>query len=334
MEIKKIKYVKQIVFSTYAQYEFSYKNITVNPGIRYENINLNFLNYGNNDYERLGSDLKKAKNNLSILLPGIGINYATNERLSIFASVHKGFSPPGMPSTSSTNGQAKTETALNYEIGFKFNNDFTKTQLVGFMNNYNNILGSDNVSSGGAGTGNMFNAGKATIQGIELSTEFNLMTFINKQSSYNIPLNLAYTFTNAKFNETFVNAGGDWGSGTIQKGDLIPFVTPHVIFISLGFSNKILNCTLISRFVSNTRAKVGRDNTIVPANNINYNDVNSIEKYVVFDFSTNYNFYKNFTVFATLNNIANKKYIVANLPQGYRPGMPFGINVGFKLNLL
>lgn len=202
------------------------------------------------------------------------------------------------------------------------------------MNNYNNILGSDNVSSGGAGTGNMFNAGKATIQGIELSTEFNLMTFINKQSSYNIPLNLAYTFTNAKFNETFVNAGGDWGNGTIQKGDLIPFVTPHVIFISLGFSNKILNCTLISRFVSNTRAKVGRDNTIVPANNINYNDVNSIEKYVVFDFSTNYNFYKNFTVFATLNNIANKKYIVANLPQGYRPGMPFGINVGFKLNLL
>ncbi|MBK7634280.1 MAG: hypothetical protein IPJ13_08270 [Saprospiraceae bacterium] len=34
------------------------------------------------------------------------------------------------------------------------------------------FLGSDNVSGGGAGTGDMFNAGHAKIQGLEIGLEY------------------------------------------------------------------------------------------------------------------------------------------------------------------
>jgi len=37
--------------------------------------------------------------------------------------------------------------------------------------------------------------------------------------------------------------------------------------------------------------------------------------------------------YALINNITNNKAIVANLPQGYRPSMPLGANIGVKINL-
>ena len=114
----------------------------------------------------------------------------------------KGFSPPGMPSVTSTE-QARVETAVNYELGYRFNKYGLNAQIAGFLNNYDNILGSDNVSSGGAGTGNMFNAGKAKIQGIELSMNMICWQAAVQQAGLRLPLGIAYTYTSAKFQETF-----------------------------------------------------------------------------------------------------------------------------------
>lgn len=315
--------------ATYLQYDFKYKGLTVTPGLRYESIKFDLQNYGNNDYGRIGTDLKTAKNDLTIALPGIGVNYAINPDMGVFGGVHKGFSPPGMPSVTSTE-QARVETAVNYELGYRFNKYGLNAQIAGFLNNYDNILGSDNVSSGGAGTGNMFNAGKAKIQGIELSMEYDLLASRSTASGLRLPLGIAYTYTSAKFQETFKNGGGDWGSGVINKGDLIPFITPHLLITSLGIEHQKFDVTLISRFVGNTRTKPGQGNEVIPDSNVKYGDVNTIGKYWVFDISGNYKFHKNFSAFTMLTNVFNNKYIVANLPQGYRPGMPFGINLGLK----
>lgn len=318
--------------ASYFQYEFKFKALTISPGIRYEKINFEFLNFGNTDFARTESALKTAKNDLFIFLPGIGVNYAIQEKMSVFGGVHKGFSPPGMPSITSTTGQAQTETAINYELGYRYHSNDLKTQIVGYLNNYSNILGSDNISGGGAGTGDMFNAGNAKIQGLEVSLEYNLLSRISKNSKLRMPLGIAYTFTDAKFQETFVNAGGDWGTGTINKGDLIPFITPHLFTATIGLETNKFNFTLVNRFIGNTRTQAGGSGTIIPSENVTYNAVNSIANYWAFDFSGNYNFHKQFTVFSTLNNLTNNQYIVANLPQGYRPGMPLGVNLGLKVN--
>jgi Fe(3+) dicitrate transport protein len=320
-------------WATYLSYDVTYKGLKLSPGIRYEKISLDFKDFGNADNARLGTALKSAANQLSIVLPGIGVNYDITNDMSVFIGVHKGFSPPGMPSITSTTGQAKAESSVNYELGYRYEKHGFNTQITGFLNNYDNILGSDYVSGGGAGTGNMFNAGKAKIQGLEVSVSFDLAHKKEASNNIKLPLTLAYTYTSAKFQETFVSGGGDWGSGIIYKGDLIPFITPHLLTSSLGIESKNFDVTLTARYTGETRNKPGQDDAIFPAQNVSFANINSLRGFLIIDLSTNYKISETFTVFVLVNNLTNSKAIVSNLPQGYRPNIPLSFNFGVKANL-
>lgn len=317
----------------YFNYEFAFKGFKLSPGIRYEYIEFEFLNYGNADYTRIGTNLKSAKNYLSVFLPGVTASYDINSTMNAFIGVHKGFSPPGMPSVTSTTGQASEEIAINYEVGCRYGNKGLDIQVVGFLSDYSNLLGSDNVSGGGAGTGDMFNAGNATIQGIEFSADYVLKPAKTKYPDLKIPFRVAYTFTDARFNETFVNGGGDWGTGTINSNDMIPFITPHLAMVSLGIEGKKFSALFSGRYVGLTRTTPGQNEMITPVSNDNFVDVNAISAFTIIDFSANYHFNKTWTVFSTINNLTNNRNIVSNLPQGYRPAMPFAVNLGLKVNL-
>ena len=319
--------------ATFISYDVSYKGLKLSPGIRYEKIHLDFQNYGTEDNARLGTALKSAQNELSILLPGIGANYEINPYMSVFAGIHKGFSPPGVPSVSSTTGQANAEESINYELGYRVEKSGFSGQVVGFLNDYDNILGSDNISGGGAGTGDLFNAGNAKIKGFEIHVTYNLLHKNKAYSRIKIPINIAYTYTSAMFQETFVNGGGDWGTGTINKGYYIPFITPHLFTTSIGFENKKFNTTLLCRYTGDTRTKPGQSSLIVPNHQEKYTDVNTLNGFLIIDVSANYKLSKMFIVFSTINNLLNNKAIIANLPQGYRPNMPLSFNAGLKANI-
>jgi Fe(3+) dicitrate transport protein len=269
----------------YVHYELKNRNLKITPGIRIEKINFDLDNYGNNDYERQGTALKQGTNNLLVVLPGIGVHYSLCKYGGIFGGIHQGFSPPGMPNVSTGATQAKPEMAVNFELGYRFTNDYFKTQIVGFYNDYNNILGTDNVSGGGAGTGELFNAGNAKISGVECSVEYDLMQLINKKSNIKLPLAAAYTLTNARFSDTFVNAGGDWGTGLIQSGDNIPFITPQLFAATLGIEINNFDATLSGRYTGQTRTKPGQGEVLVPNTSNAYKNVNTIDSYFVMDLS-------------------------------------------------
>lgn len=317
--------------ATFLNYDISFKRLKVSPGVRYENINFDFQNYGTADNARLGTVLRSAENQLTVILPGIGLHYWLNENMNLLGGIHKGFSPPGMPSVTATSGQARMETSVNYELGYHFEKNGYTAQVVGFFNNYSNILGSDNISGGGLGTGDMFNAGNAHIRGIEISFEGNLLSNKNYPSGLSFPVSLAYTFTDARFQETFINGGGDWGTGRINQGERIPFITPHLLTANVGVSNQKFDLTLSSRFTGITRVKPGAGALIIPDNVVKYADVNALAGFLIIDLSTNYDVTKSVTAFATINNLTNSKAIVANLPQGYRPNMPLSLNTGLKI---
>ncbi|MCS6904705.1 MAG: TonB-dependent receptor [Bacteroidia bacterium] len=316
-------------WATFFQYSLHYKNLTITPGIRWEKIDLRLKNYGNTDNARIGTFLKEATNALAVVLPGVGINYTINSQMSIFGGLHKGFSPPGTPSLN-TEKQAKVETALNYELGYRYFHEVVIAQFCLFLSNYDNILGSDQISAGGMGTGNMFNAGKAKAQGIEINIEYDIIQSIYKKSIVKLPISLIYTYTDAYFQQAFRSMGGDWGTQIIQKNDKIPFITPHQLTLVTSLQTTQFNVTLVSRFIGETRTTPGQNVTITPRNNVKYTDVNAIASYWVVDLSANYKFYRHFTIFMLINNLFNATYIVANLPQGYRPGIPFAFNLGAK----
>ncbi len=316
--------------AVHSSYDLSFKGVTLSPGVRYEKIRLRLENFGNNNLERSGS--RSESNELTVILPGMGINYEIDKSMNVFIGVHKGFSPPGPPSvTLSAESQAKAETSINYELGYRYEDYGLNTQVVGFYNDFDNILGSDTMSSGGVGSGDMYNAGKAKILGLEFSLTYDLLHKRTSNPDLKLPFGMSYTYTDATFQETFTNAGGDWGSGVINKGDLIPFITPHVWSGIFGIENKIFNIGLIARYIGPTKTKPGgRTDIKYPNQETKYSDINAIEAYWILDVSINWKFSKNFTIFSTVNNITNNKAIVASLPQGYRPNIPLSFNLGLK----
>lgn len=314
----------------FADYQMSYKKFTLQAGVRHEKIGLDFSNYGTADYARLGTNLSTGSNQLQIWLPGISLDYTINANQLLFVGAHKGFSPPGMPSTSSIE-QAKAEIAVNYEMGYRFNGQRLQIQAVIFRSDYQNLLGSDNISGGGMGTGDLFNAGKALAQGLELSSKSYLE--FDKLASIKFPLQLNYTFTQALFQETFINGGGDWGSGQITSGDYIPFITPHLLSVSAGVESQRWNMTVSANYVGKTRIKPGQDAMVFAASNENYAVVSAIQAFTTVDCSVNLHLNKRWDLYTSIQNIGNNKHIVANLPQGYRPLMPRAVVLGIKLNL-
>jgi len=316
--------------ATYLSYDIQFQKLKVSPGVRHENIDFEIQNFGNADNARLGAALRSAENNLSILLPGLGLTYDFNPNLNLFGGIHKGFSPPGMPSLATNSGQAKSETSVNYELGYRYEKGGITSQMSGFYNNYDNILGSDNLSGGGAGTGDMFNAGNAKIQGVEISLGYDLLYKKDTYSSTKLPVSLAYTYTSARFQDTFINGGGDWGSGQINQGDFIPFITPNLLTAMVGIEKGKFSANVMGRFNGETRIKPGQDELVFPSANASLAQINALKSFLIIDLSSNYSISKTFTVFTTVNNLTNSKAIVANLPQGYRPNMPLSFNVGLK----
>lgn len=318
--------------AAFIRYDFQYKGLKVSPGVRYEKIHFLFQQYGTRDNARTGINLQTAENDIVVFLPGLGLYYEINQRWNVFGGIHRGFSPPGMPSLTSAEVQAKAESSVNYELGSRYESEGISIQATGFLNNYDNILGSDNVSGGGAGTGDMFNAGKAIIRGLEFSAEYNLLQHIYKTSRVKLPVTLVYTYTSAVFGETFRNGGGDWGSGIIHKGDFLPFITPHVFSGMVGFEHTRFDVTLTGRYTGQTSIKPMQDDYIFPASDISLDAINALPGFLIIDASANFHFRKNFTAFVAVNNMTNNTAIVSNLPQGYRPNMPASFLSGIKVH--
>ena len=319
-------------FSGYLSYDLGFKGLKISPGIRCEHILLDLQNYGISDNARLGTALKSGENTVFVVLPGIGINYQFNENIQTFGGIHKGFSPPGTPITGTVNTQANSETSINYELGLRYAKNGVQFEMTGFWNDYDNILGSDNVSGGGLGTGDLFNAGHANVYGLELGLDFELLSLTDFKSKIKLPVDLNYTYTHATFDQTFVNGGGDWGSGTISRGDFIPFITPHLWTASLGFELNRFSTYITGRYTGETRVSPGQGELIVPNQDVKFTSVNALADFLMVDLSTNYKMNKSLTLFSTVNNLTNNKAIVANLPQGYRPNIPLSINLGLKVS--
>lgn len=315
--------------AAFFNYTMKWKGLVITPGLRYEDIRFELFNYGNADEARLGTALKSATNRMKVFLPGIGLNYKIDPTMDVYAGIHKGFSPPGMPSVTSSVEQARPEMAINYELGYRYEYKKLRIDVAGFRSDYENILGSDNMSAGGAGTGDMFNAGDAVIQGLELS--FNTTLIQNK--NWSLPIQFCYTYTDAQFKDSFRNAGGDWGSGMIYQGDKIPFIPAHAFTLNLGFESKRCSANINARYVGTTRTKPGQGNTVAPSDQNPFSTVNSIAAFLVMDFSANYKMGKGLTCFSTINNFTNNRSIVANLPNGYRPNMPISLMFGIKADI-
>ncbi len=296
----------------YAQYKLKSGKFTVIPGLRYENIRMEEKNYGKSDPERAAAALIQNTNHVQVFIPGIGIDYQHNRYMSIFAGIHKGFSPPGPLD------ETEPEQSVNYETGLRYYKNALSWQITGFFNDYSNLLGSDLAASGGSGTGDLFNAGEVQTKGLEFQLGFDLLSVVG-ENALRIPLSLSYTYTDAIFKNSFISTFEDWGN--VLAGDQFPYLARHQFALLLGVENRKFSADLSGRFMDRMRAVPGQGS--IPANE-------KLDSWFVLDAGAMYRISPIVSLFANGTNLTNAAYAVARRPAGLRPGMPRSFNIGIK----
>ena len=295
--------------ATYVLYKLTWNNLTITPGLRYENMTLRKEDFGKNDSERTGIDLATRENNVDVLIPGIGANYKFNPDVSVFGGIHRGFAPPG------NKEGTDPEESINYELGTRFNFLGLTGEFVGYYNDYSNLLGSDLAATGGSGSLDLFNAGAATVKGIEFLLNYDVLR--NSTGTMTLPITFSYTLTDARFDSDFESDDSIYGK--VSKGDQIPYIPQNQFNFTVALEGDRFNLSLSGRYTSEFRTQAGVGD--IP-------EEFKIGSNFIVDAAARYFYTPKITFFVNTMNIFDSTYEVARTPAGLRPGAPFMINAG------
>lgn len=305
---------KADALAAHAAYDLDLGRLAIHPGIRYEHIVMAQDDFGKQDPGRTGFALTRTQNSVDVWIPGIGADLEISKVVGVFAGVHKGFSPPGVqPGT-------MPESSINYEAGVRIERSGVNIQVIGFLNNYSEMLGSDLAAAGGSGTGDLFNAGKAVVQGVEFCANWDALNGLSTRSR--MPLSVAYTFTDARFGSSFNSSFEPWGN--VLEGDKIPYTPAHQLNGRIGFETGKFICGISVNFQSEVATVTGT---------LNDASATKISARAILDANVSYRLTTHFEVFSTVANLGNTVYEAAQLPAGSRPGMPRMVQGGVRLRL-
>lgn len=293
-------------------YNLHFDNFTFTPGLRYEDIKLTSSNYGSNDITRAGTSLLRATNKINVWIPGMGILYKINDDYNVFTSVHKGFSPPG------AKVGEDAENSINTEVGFRFRKNALQGEIIAYYNNFSNLQGSDSMSGGGTGTGDLFNAGAAIVKGIEFLATYDIID--NREKDFKLPVTISYTLTDTELKNNFNSS--IWGA--VKSGDEIPYIAKNQFAITTAFETEKFSLALSGKYVDAFRTLAGTGT--IPAKN-------KVGSNFIVDFSARYHLNQHISLMGNIMNLMDKEYAVSRVPAGLRPGQPFGINFGIMAQL-
>lgn len=282
-------------------YETTWDRLFIQTAARLEDISYEEFNELN---------LEQTESSDNIFAPGMGVFYQAFNGGGFLLGVHKGFTPVGPGQASNI----KPEEAMNYELGVRYSGSFG-VELIGFYSDYTNILGTCTQSSGCAVSNldQRFNGGEAEILGAEL-----LLTKDFKSGAFTFPVKANATYTEAQFKTQFDTTLPDWGSGTVNPGDPVPYIPEVQGNLTLGVQWKDLSGFLNYNYL-------GKMADQAVALNREY-----VDSRWVLDFSSRYNISPKSQVYFKADNITGEEYGVSYRPQGLRPGKAQSFIVGLK----
>ena len=287
----------------------------VTPGLRYESIDLVRTRYAPADPGRTAAaDAQTTQ--VDAVIPGLGLSYEARPDVSFFGGVHRGFAPPGPGAAQGT----KVEESINYEVGARLQRDAAHAEIVGFFNDYGNLLGRDSLATGGTGEGELFNGGKARVYGVEASGQWNPAAALGLAPA--LPIRVAYTFTQAEFRNSFESQFGPWGN--VRFGDELPYVPRHQLYAAVEMEHQAWRARLEGFLVGQMRTMAGQG-VYVPTE--------STDSYAVVNVSAEYQLTDGASLFASVQNLADSVHIVARHPAGVRPGLSRFVQAGVKIAL-
>ena len=294
--------------------------LTLSPGLRVEHVRQRREDYGAADPERSGSP-ETRENTVTALIPGLAARLDTGPVL-VFAGLHRGFAPP------SSEPGVEAERSLNGELGLRAEatdrrGSVAGVQAVAFATDYDNLLGADFASSGGTGTGDLFNGGAARVVGAEVSADG---TWVGQR--VRVPVRLAYTYTDARFREGFTSAFLPWG--VVREGDQLPYVAPHTLTVGAGVENEWSRLDLRAAYTAATRDRAGQG-PIPEAERIDARLVVDLAAETPVPFiDLGRRRGAGLHAVVAVRNLLDARYVASRRPAGLRPGLPRTVIVGLR----
>lgn len=302
--------------AVFLQDTFTTGRWTWTPGVRIESIDLERRDFGRADPDRTGDALALRENSLTEVIPGLGVGYRLDDRSNLFFGVHRGFSPPSPSSTQ----EVDAESSVNYELGWRYSSGDVSGELVGFFNDYQNLLGSDTLSGGGQGTGDQFNGGRVEVRGLEAGMTVDLAPSPRARLSW--PLRLAYTYTAGEFRNAFESDFSEWGP-RVARGDRLPYLPEHQLHAGLSAEALRWSLHLDGSYSAAMRTRPGSGP--IPAEA-------QVESRVLFDLRAEVRVTERVKAWGQVLNLTDEVYVAARRPAGLRPGRPRAVLFGFSVD--
>ena len=304
------------VTSFFIDTEIRAGNWILTPGLRFEDIDMQRLDFATDDPTRSQGPIRNRQNSVSVLIPGMGALYRLNEDWRLLAGIHKGFNPPAPGSN------VDEESSINYEFGTRYDSGNFGFESIYFHNDYDNLVGTVTSSTGGGGEiGDQFDGGAVIVQGLEVGTDYRLPTIGN--SNLDLPLSLRYTWTTeAEFHSAFESDFDPWGD--VEIGDQLPYIPEHQLRATAGLQSDKWNLNLAASYIGKMRSVAGQGEFI---------PTETIDSHLVWDMLASWQITPRFRSYFKVDNLLNDTYIAARRPAGVRPGLERTAYLGITFSL-
>ena len=279
--------------------------LALNTALRYEDVETSRRQYSTQNR----SDTPSLRsNNTQEWLPGLSATYQLNGNWQVLAGVHKGFSPLG--------GGAKTEeepeSSVNYEAGLRYDNDQWFVEAIGFWSDFENKA--ENCSNGNpcsnGKTSGSYVTGDAVIAGLEFQFSNSFLI-----GSMTVPVDVAYTYTQAEVSEDNTNEG-------IADGDKLANIPEHTFSLRSGIETAMGWDNYVSiKYIDETCNAIGCAGNFVDT-----------DAFVSADLISHYALNESVIVFLKVENVLDKRAIVSRSPDGARPNKGRMASVGFSMD--
>ena len=301
------------------------EQLTVTPGIRLENFD-----YERNIFRRNYTDTSLTNNsNVFSVVPGLGVNYNFNDIYSVFAGVHRGFAPPRIKDAITSGGEAlelEAELSWNYEAGLRANiSSFMFLELTGFMLNFSNQIIPVSESSGGTGTG-LVNGGETLHLGVETGISFALDKFINSDYEFMLGINLTAGKSTYEA-DRFITVDDEKIN---IKDNKLPYAPEIYLSVMLDINSPFgLGVQLSGSYIG--EQFTDELNTVEASPD---GQTGKMPSYFVLDITGRYYSSElNSSLYISVKNLLDERYIASRRPQGIKVGLPRFITAGMEITL-
>ncbi len=304
------------VVSVWLDNDIETGNWIFQPGVRFESMELERLDYDTMDPGRQDNPLRRRVNNIKVVIPGLGATYVLNDEWRLLAGVYRGYNPPAPGST------ANEEESTNFETGIRYRSGLASVDAVNYYNDYDNLVGTVTASTGGGGQiGDQFDGGEAVVSGIELSASYVFEGLFDR--GWSLPVSLVWTVTNQfEFRNSFDSGFGPWGN--VLAGDQMPYIPKNQGQLAIGLVGNKFGLHMKAGYQDETRALAGSGPIMAG---------DGTDSRWVLDVSADYALSPTLNLFLRVENLLDENYIAALRPAGLRPGKIKSAFVGFRFEL-